>query len=186
MHILVTIAALLLLLFGPQLWVQSLLRRHSEPRPDFPRTGGGFAGDLLTQLGLESVNAELTDAGDHYDPCSKTVRLTAEQLDGKPLTAVAVAGLAGFGSAAPVHVVTLPVEWDASFRRILPLLAAGCLCHNDRKDARHILTAGALTYVAEFPGRPAEPVAQAALGKARTNSSAVSARPMSYNLLSRS
>jgi Zn-dependent membrane protease YugP len=83
--------ALPLLLFGPQLWVQVVLRRHSEPRADFPGTGGEFARHLLTQLGLESVNVEPTDAGDHYDPASRTVRLTADRLYGKSLTAVVVA-----------------------------------------------------------------------------------------------
>jgi len=60
-----------------------------------------------------------------------------------------VAGLASFGSAALVHLVTLPVEWDASFRRALPLLdAGGYLSEQDRRRAREILTAAAFTYVA--------------------------------------
>ena len=58
-------------------------------------------------------------------------------------------GLLSFGSAAFVHLVTLPVEWDASFRRALPLLQAGnYLSNGDQKGARQILTAAALTYVA--------------------------------------
>jgi Zn-dependent membrane protease YugP len=45
--------------------------------------------------------------------------------------------------------VTLPVEWDASFRRALPLLeAGGYLSREDQRKARQILTAAALTYVA--------------------------------------
>ncbi|UCE76819.1 MAG: zinc metallopeptidase, partial [Gammaproteobacteria bacterium] len=60
-----------------------------------------------------------------------------------------IAGLASFGSAALVHLVTLPVEWDASFRRALPLLdAGGYLSDTDRRYARQILTAAAFTYVA--------------------------------------
>jgi len=59
------------------------------------------------------------------------------------------AGLASFGTAALVHLVTLPVEWDASFRRALPLLEAGdYLSAEDQRKARQILTAAALTYVA--------------------------------------
>ena len=194
MHILVVLSVLLLLLFGP--------------RPDFPGTGGEFARHLLLQLGLESVGVEATDAGDHYDPQHRTVRLTADKLNGKSLTAVVVAahevghalqhrlgysplrwrtrlatlamtaqqlgnglfllaplaaavthapisglillaaGLASFGSAALGHPITLPVEWDASFRRALPLLAAGYLSEDDCKKARQILTAAALSYVA--------------------------------------
>jgi len=60
-----------------------------------------------------------------------------------------IAALASFGSATLVHLVTLPVEWDASFRRALPLLDAGdYLSDKDRRHARQILTAAAFTYVA--------------------------------------
>jgi len=57
--------------------------------------------------------------------------------------------LAAFGASALVHLVTLPVELDASFRRALPLLEAGrYLPPPDRPAARSILRAAALTYVA--------------------------------------
>lgn len=58
-------------------------------------------------------------------------------------------GLASFGSAALVHLITLPVELDASFRRALPLLKAGnYLSAEDYRPARRILQAAAMTYVA--------------------------------------
>lgn len=57
-------------------------------------------------------------------------------------------GAAGFLAAALVHLVTLPVELDASFRRALPLLAGIGLAERDLAPARRILTACALTYVA--------------------------------------
>ena len=47
-----------------------------------------------------------------------------------------------------VHLVTLPVEWDASFRRAMPILQAGYLSGPDLAAARHILLACAFTYVA--------------------------------------
>lgn len=48
-----------------------------------------------------------------------------------------------------VHLITLPVEWDASFGKALPILEkGGYLSDNDMKSARKILTAAALTYVA--------------------------------------
>jgi hypothetical protein len=59
-----------------------------------------------------------------------------------------VAGLASVGTGALVHLATLPVELDASFRRALPVLNAGYLGPEDRPRARRILTAAALTYVA--------------------------------------
>lgn len=59
-----------------------------------------------------------------------------------------VGGALAFGSAALVHLVTLPVEWDASFRRAMPMLESGYLDQTDLRAARHILLACAFTYVA--------------------------------------
>lgn len=47
-----------------------------------------------------------------------------------------------------VHLVTLPVEFDASFRRALPILRLGYLDEADLPAARRLLTACALTYFA--------------------------------------
>jgi len=52
-----------------------------------------------------------------------------------------------------VHLVTLPVEFDASFRRALPILELGYLDRRDLPHARRILTACALTYVASALAR---------------------------------
>lgn len=58
-------------------------------------------------------------------------------------------GLLSLGSSALVHLLTLPTEFDASFRRALPLLErGGYLYPVDRWHARRILTAAAFTYVA--------------------------------------
>jgi uncharacterized protein len=52
-------------------------------------------------------------------------------------------------SSVVMHLVTLPVEFDASFKRALPLLqAGGYLQADDLPAARSILRAAALTYVA--------------------------------------
>ncbi|WP_419812623.1 zinc metallopeptidase [Bacterioplanoides sp.] len=48
-----------------------------------------------------------------------------------------------------MHLLTLPVEWDASFNKALPLLEeGGYFAEQDRVAARQILKAAALTYVA--------------------------------------
>jgi uncharacterized protein len=48
-----------------------------------------------------------------------------------------------------LQVVTLPVEFDASFNRALPLLERGRFIHShDMKPARQLLRAAAFTYVA--------------------------------------
>lgn len=53
------------------------------------------------------------------------------------------------GISLILHLVTLPVEMDASFRRAMPLLEAGrYLEGNDLPAARSILRAAAFTYVA--------------------------------------
>lgn len=61
-----------------------------------------------------------------------------------------VAGLLSMGLAALVHLVTLPTEFDASFRRAMPMLESGGYLHaDDYPHARRILEAAALTYVAQ-------------------------------------
>jgi len=201
--------ALLTAIYGPQYWVGHTMRRHSEHRPDFPGTGGEMAQHLVERFALDGVRVEATDAGDHYDPEARVVRLSQDNYDGASLTAVAVAAhevghalqhhrgerglalrqsLAGFAMttdkiasvffiAAPVlavvlrapiamlgmavigigllgvrvvvNFVTLPVEYDASFNKALPILReGGYLADEDLAGARSVLKAAALTYVA--------------------------------------
>jgi Zn-dependent membrane protease YugP len=60
-----------------------------------------------------------------------------------------IAGVLTIGSQVVVHLVTLPVEFDASFARALPMLKRGrYLDRQDLPAARRILRACALTYVA--------------------------------------
>ena len=81
----------LALVFLPQLWVRQVMTRHALERPDFPGTGGELARHLLDEAGLHDVRVDLTDAGDHYDPEARAVRLTAGNHQGRSVTAVAVA-----------------------------------------------------------------------------------------------
>ena len=60
-----------------------------------------------------------------------------------------VAGMAIIGVTVLMHAVTLPVEFDASFNRALPLLRAGrYIPEADMAEARRLLRAAACTYVA--------------------------------------
>lgn len=52
------------------------------------------------------------------------------------------------GFAVLMHLLTLPVEIDASFRKALPLLSSGYLSARQIPAARSILRAAAWTYVA--------------------------------------
>lgn len=201
--------ALALLLLGPTLYVHWALARHGDDRPDLPGTGGELARHLLDAAGLQHVAVEATDQGDHYDPAAPAVRLGPQHLDGRSITAVAVAAhevahavqhrdrsrlfglrlalmrvilplralgvalmtvlplmgvLAGaghlvlpsmllafgvFALSVLAQLVTVPLEFDASFGRALPaLVRGGYLAQRDLDAARQVLRAAALTYVA--------------------------------------
>jgi Zn-dependent membrane protease YugP len=209
MAYLLLFAALLLLLLGPQIWVQRVLARYNRDiESNFPGNGGEFARHLLDRYSLKSVGVEATELGDHYDPKSKTVRLTQDKLTGKTLTAITTAAhevghalqdaadeplfrlrnrlvssavvaqkigsfllfaapimtvvtrtpaaglisaLAAFlvlGSNVVVQAVVLPVEFDASFKKALPLLKSGYLTSEQQVGAKRILRAASLTYLA--------------------------------------
>ena len=81
MAILIGIIVLLALVFGPSMWVRSVLSRYSADRPDFPGTGGELARHLLDEMKLDHVKVEPTTLGDHYDPQDKAVRLSEAHHD---------------------------------------------------------------------------------------------------------
>ena len=200
---------ILIVIFGPGLWVKRVMERYSEPANRYPGTGGEFARHLLDQLDLQDVKAEVTDQGDHYDPDAKAVRLTPDKFNSRSLTAITVAAhevghahqdatgyrplkwrtrlvrlaapaervgagalmlapvvtlltrapvagllmlLGGFlvlGLGTAIHLITLPMELDASFGRALPMLEkGGFLRSGDKRHARRLLTAAACTYLA--------------------------------------
>lgn len=206
----ILIALVVALLVGPSWWVKRVLAKHSKHRPDLPGNGSQLAKHLINAFELEGVSLELTNQGDHYDPISKTIRLTEPVYHGKSLTAVATAthefghalqhakhykplltrtflarqagyvqmlatgalvaipvlslipGAAIFARlllvlvvasmfvSAIIHLVTLPVEFDASFGRALPILErGGYVDTTDMTAIRKILLACALTYVSQ-------------------------------------
>ncbi|MBV2122792.1 MAG: peptidase [gamma proteobacterium symbiont of Stewartia floridana] len=92
MHYVLILALLLVLLLGPQWWVNRTMKKHSQQDEDnFPGNGGELARHLLDRFSLTDVRVESTDLGDHYDPGDKAVRLTKEKLAGKSLTAITTA-----------------------------------------------------------------------------------------------
>ncbi len=68
------------------------------------------------------------------------------------LSSVAIFNLIGafliMGFAVVMHLLTLPVEFDASFNKALPILESGYLTARQKPAARRILRAAAMTYVA--------------------------------------
>ena len=66
-----------------------------------------------------------------------------------PFTFLVTIGMAGLLARVVMHAVTLPVEWDASFGKALPILQQGdYITSKDEIAVRRILRAAALTYVA--------------------------------------
>lgn len=60
-----------------------------------------------------------------------------------------LAGLLSMASAAVVHLITLPVELDASFGKAMPILIeGGYIKEDDHRAVHRILKAAAWTYVA--------------------------------------
>lgn len=65
----------------------------------------------------------------------------------------ALVGVLSLGMAVVVHLVTLPVETDASFRRALPILRDGQYIRPEQeRGVRRVLRAAAMTYVAAALG----------------------------------
>ena len=65
------------------------------------------------------------------------------------LAAMLGIGVCFLGIRVLVHLVTLPVEFDASFGKALPILkGGGYLADEDLPATRHVLRAAAYTYVA--------------------------------------
>ena len=202
--------AILAAVFAPKLWVRHVMGRHSVEIPGMPGTGAELAVHLVEKLELEGVRVEMTGENqDHFDPSTRTVRLSPGNYNGKSLTAVAVAahevghaiqydrnerliilrtrfapfarlaerigvmafmvmpvvtaitrlphaagimiaaGLLCMMTAVVFHLLTLPVELDASFNKALPILTEGqFVAPNEEQAVRSVLKAAAFTYVA--------------------------------------
>jgi hypothetical protein len=193
----------------PQLWVHNTIERHAQEREDLGGTGAEFARHVLDGMKLHHVKVETTEAGNHYDPESRAVRLEPRFYTGRSVSAIAIAAhevghamqhavelpmfqrrlkvakqahalsliaqaflwsapiflilnksaaalvlnVVGFGGMAllsfVLQILTLPVEFDASFNRALPLLReGGFLKERDLAAARQLLKAAAYTYIA--------------------------------------
>lgn len=118
------VIALLALIALPGYWVQSVMRRYSTPANRYARTGGQTARHLLDSLGLRNVVTEITDQGDHYDPQAKAVRLSADNFNGRSLTAVTIAAhevghaLQDAHAFAPLRMRTELVQWVAPVQKV--------------------------------------------------------------------
>ncbi len=191
--------------FAAQGYLSNTYGRFSKIRNAKNVTGAEVARDILDSNGLGHVKVEQTPGvlSDHYDPLSKTVRLSQGNYDSPSLAALAVAahevghaiqdakmyaplvararlavplgavanlgqmalfagllfiasgfgktlliiGIIGLAATLLFHVVTLPVEFDASKRALAILEGNGYLSPQENSGAKSVLTAAALTYV---------------------------------------
>ena len=199
----------LLMIFGPNLWVKYILKKHHKPREGMPGTGGELALHLIQRFKLEGVIVKLGKINeDHYDSIKNTVCLSPEVYQGKSLTAVAVAahevghaiqfnhnepvsklrkkylhkahviqhygviilmsiplvglifriphlalltafvGIITMFASVLMYVAILPEEYDASFKKALPILQQGYIPEEHLPAVRQVLKACAYTYVA--------------------------------------
>ncbi len=127
MHIIVLVIGLILLVVGPGLWVKRVMKRYRRPVDRYGHEGAETARKLLDSLGLQQVGIEITEAGDHYDPAAKVVRLTAENYHGRSLTAVTVAAHE-VGHAWQDAEDFAPLKWRTRLVRwVSPLEKTGIL-----------------------------------------------------------
>lgn len=209
MPVLILLLVVVIIVFLPQWWAKNTFAKYATPQDHIQGTGGELAVHLLKRFEMTEVKVEETDEGnDHYDPETRTVRLSPKNYHDKSLTAVAVAthevghaiqhhkkeaklalrtrlikvsmklekigsiimmvmpivllltrnpaagfiffatGFLTIAGSTIIHLVTLPVELDASFGKALPILKEGYIREDEEKAVDQILKAAAFTYVA--------------------------------------
>jgi hypothetical protein len=122
--IVIFIIVILVLVFGPGIWVARVLDKYSVPADRYSGTGGQLARHLLDRNGLQNVKVEATEIGDHYDPEAKAVRLTEDKFNGHSLTAITVAAhevghaVQDHEGYAPLHMRTRLVKATRGIEKI--------------------------------------------------------------------
>ncbi|MFZ7943050.1 MULTISPECIES: zinc metallopeptidase [Bacillaceae] len=202
MYYLIYFAIIVLIPLWAQMKVKNTFTKYSRVPTSRYRTGAEIAREILNSNGLFNVGVEQGHGflSDHYDPRSKTVRLSPENYLGSSIASAAVAAhecghaiqdaegyaflrfrhllvpVANFGSnvswilimigifahlsgmlligivfmAAAVlfQIITLPVEFNASSRAMDQVVSLGLIGNQEEREARKVLNAAALTYVA--------------------------------------
>lgn len=182
--------------------VKSTFSKYHKVRNMRGLTGAEAAAIILRNNGLTDVRIERVSGylTDHYDPRTKTVRLSEPVYDNPSIASVSVAchetghalqhangyvplkfrtailpaaqlgsqalwplffigiilsmpqfitiGIIFFSFSVVFQLVTLPVEFNASSRAINMMESYGILSSDENTDARKVLRAAAMTYVA--------------------------------------
>lgn len=200
----------MLFAFYAQAAVSSAIGRASRLASRSGLTGREVAERILSSNGLDQVRVERTregggGLGDHYDPRTRVIRLSAQVYDRRTVAALGIAaheaghavqhargyafllarnglfpvvqfastlafpifiagfffaqssslgrglmdvGILLFFGAVVFQIITLPVELNASGRAIRALGDLGLVTGQEAGDAKRVLNAAALTYVA--------------------------------------
>jgi Zn-dependent membrane protease YugP len=115
--VLIAFVLVLVLVFGPSLWVRRVMAKYSQPADRYPGTGAELVEHLKGILGLPNLAIERTDSGDHYDPDAGAVRLTPDKHDGRSLTAITVAAHE-VGHALQDRDGYAPLRWRSRLVRV--------------------------------------------------------------------
>ena len=92
MLFLILAAVLAALVYLPSVWVRHVMSKNGKELNDLPGTGGELAEHLIKRFELSGIKVEETEPfRDHFDPREQAVRLSPDNLNGKSLTAIAVA-----------------------------------------------------------------------------------------------
>lgn len=192
----------IILAIWAQFRVSSVFAKYAKISSASGISGAKAAKYLLERNGITNVSVESVDGklSDHYDPRSKTVRLSSENYRNSSLSAIAVAahevghaiqdhtgyfplqirhsilpatnigswaafplffigfffntpflmdiGIVLFAGVVIFHLVTLPVEFNASHRALAQLTTNGMLVEQEANGAKKVLNAAAMTYIA--------------------------------------
>lgn len=201
MYFLLLIVVMMISIFASSK-VSSNFNKYSKVASSSGLTGEATAKKILNQNGIydvqvQPINGNLTD---HYDPRTKTIRLSESVYGSNSVAAVSVAahevghaiqhnegyaflrfrsalvpivnftssftfilifaglffnftglfdlGIILYSLAVLFHVLTLPVEFDASRRAENHLVNYGIISDNEKTGTNKVLGAAALTYVA--------------------------------------
>ncbi|MEK3797543.1 zinc metallopeptidase [Peribacillus sp. FSL H8-0477] len=182
--------------------VKRTFNKYSKVASSTGMSGAQAARRILDDNGLYNVSVEEVRGhlSDHYDPRTKTVRLSTSNYHGHSLAGVAVAahevghaiqdqqnysflrvrhalvpvanlgsnaswilimigiiasipnllllGIVFMAAAVVFQLVTLPVEFNASSRAMNQVVSLGIIRNDEERDAKKVLNAAALTYVA--------------------------------------
>ena len=208
MTYLMVILLILLIIFGPQYWVNFVFKKYDSVLYHMPGNGKQLTEHLLSYYKFREVQITSSTDGDYFNPKDLTLNLHLERGSKNTLTSIVVAahevghviqyyenniwfklrqqlaksatslnkvssvfillipfvtlitrsptigflfflfGFSGMILNVLLHLVTLPVEFDASFNKALPILKSGeYITTEQEKAAKQILQAAALTYI---------------------------------------